>query len=179
MLVLLFVHNACAFFHSIGVALIAMRFTLILGMHGVKRTYYVVNALYHDVGKVMVSNKILNKKGRLSRDEMKLVEEHTSNLVARVYGKVFPACIGHHLYGAEKYQSTVSKFVQICDVFDAVRGYFRPYAQPRTLDEIRDIMDSMQSQFDPAMYKIFRKNMYLFNSKILRFLDSLMRKEKK
>lgn len=171
--------------HSIGVAIVAKKFAKVMGYGFFKTSYMVANAIFHDVGKLGVSRKILHGTHRLSKEERDEINTHTSNIIARVYGIVFPAAIGHHVnhtgngYGAEKTQSEVSAFIEICDVFDALTGLFRKYTSRRPMEVIARIMNEEKSKFNPAMFSLFMANFDTFEpSKFMISLDDLYKTEK-
>ncbi len=62
--------------HSIHVAILAGLMGKWLGMPRSQRKKLIISGLVHDVGKLRISNDILNKAGRLTSTELKLVRRH-------------------------------------------------------------------------------------------------------
>ncbi len=68
--------SPCTSTHSIGVAKNAERLSLFMGFDkAVSEKMYLAGAL-HDIGKVVVNNKILEKPGRLTEDEFSVMKHH-------------------------------------------------------------------------------------------------------
>ena len=176
-------HSIPTVLHSLGVSNTARKFSKILGMNLPMRLYITMNAVYHDVGKLGIPVSVLHKKGRLTDEERKIINKHTSNAIAKCYGFFFPAAIGHHKnflgdgYGAEKVQSSISAIIEICDVYDAVCGYFRTYTEPRTKEQVIDIMNCEKAKFDPDLFKCFMEHFDCFKPSIITiWMDGMLRK---
>ena len=156
-------YSFCSGVHCVAVAVIAGRFAKDLGYGPLRRAYIVLNGLFHDIGKVMIPDAILHKEGKLTPTEREIIESHAKNWIARFVGIVFPAAIHHHLdannngYGVGK-QSKMGAIIEICDVYEAVCGYFRTYAKPRTEEEVMDIMNKCAGKFDAELFKTFMEN---------------------
>lgn len=74
-------HNAPTCEHSKGVAKLVAEFacTDIIKLNQEKKELLVRSALLHDLGKISISNIILDKVGKLSDDEWKEIKEHPVN----------------------------------------------------------------------------------------------------
>ncbi len=68
------------FYHSFRVADLAVKISkaLKLGEQKIKNIYYA--SLIHDVGEIWIPNDILDKKDKLTEEELELVKSHTTNL---------------------------------------------------------------------------------------------------
>jgi putative nucleotidyltransferase with HDIG domain len=101
-------------------------------------------ALLHDVGKTKIPLEVLNKKGKLTDPEWKLIQSHTVEgakiLLASGAGMDLAATVAyeHHLsFNGEGYPELtyprrtheVSRLIQVCDVYDALRTR-RPFRPP-------------------------------------------------
>jgi len=101
-------------------------------------------ALLHDVGKTKIPLEVLNKKGKLTDSEWKLIQSHTVEgariLLASGAGMELAATVAyeHHLsFNGEGYPELtyprqtheVSRLIQVCDVYDALRTR-RPFRPP-------------------------------------------------
>ena len=91
-------------------------------------------ALLHDIGKVFIPSGILNKKGRLTPAERKIVELHnrlsyevikTTNLNQ----KVAQFALEHHNYSKKVVSNHENQALTIADVYCALREA-RPYKKP-------------------------------------------------
>jgi len=168
-IIILRAHSAVSYWHSICVAQSAKNFARIMGYGRVYSFVVYLNGLFHDVGKILVPAEILHKNGKLTNEEFSTVKSHTSNWLARLYGVFFPAAIGHHAdflgtgYGAEKVQSKMSAIVEICDVHNAISGYFRTYRDITPTEEVIEEMMKSQNKFNPEMFEIFMANIEKFD----------------
>ena len=63
--------------HSRGVAAVARELTVIFGFSERECKLMEIAGLLHDLGKMAVSNEILEKKGKLNRDELNAIRKHT------------------------------------------------------------------------------------------------------
>lgn len=126
-------------------------------------------ALLHDIGKIGIDEKILNKNGRLSDEERMIMQTHVENSVAIIkhipsLTYVIPAVIGHHerWYG-NGYPRKVrghdiplfARILCIADSFDAMLSK-RSYKEVRPLEfALKEIEKNAGTQFDPELAVIF------------------------
>lgn len=110
-------------------------------------------ALLHDVGKLSVSNEILEKPGKLTAEEWKIVRDHpyyTFEILNRTPGfeDIAAEAAAHHekLDGSgywrgwkESQLSTFSRILVVADIFDALRAK-RPYRDSLPLEKVFAIM---------------------------------------
>jgi PAS domain S-box-containing protein len=132
----------------------------------------------HDIGKVGISDDILNKPGRLTYEEFEVMKTHsllgyemlknskreilkTSAIVAyehheRWDGKGYPRGLKEdeiHIYG---------RITALCDVFDAL-GSYRVYKEAWSLEKILDLFkEERGKQFDPDLIDLFLNNLDKF-----------------
>jgi len=62
--------------HNFRVALYALRIAEEMGISPEMRRALVTGAIVHDVGKINIPNEILNKPGKLTEEERKIIESH-------------------------------------------------------------------------------------------------------
>ncbi len=126
-------------------------------------------ALLHDIGKIGVPDKVLNKKGKLTDDDWDAIKSHPrlgANIVSNVPHLV--PCVSSILYHHERWDgggypeglkgeeiSIEARILAIADAFEAMTSA-RPYrpALPhdRVMDELRRCAGS---QFDPKLVQVF------------------------
>ncbi len=87
--------------HSLGVTGAAERIAAGLGLGNERQLLVHRAALLHDIGKLRVPNSILDKPGKLDRDEWQIVQEHprlTREILARIHSFAELAVIAgaHH-----------------------------------------------------------------------------------
>ena len=132
----------------------------------------------HDVGKIAISDNILNKPGKLTPDEFDIMKTHAQRGVQIIekmersadfvkvleYAKLFAGT--HHEkwdgrgypYGlAGKDIPLEGRVMAIADVYDALISV-RPYKKSFTADEsARIIIDGAGTHFDPELVDAFKK----------------------
>jgi putative nucleotidyltransferase with HDIG domain len=147
--------------HSEGVAAIAMTLAALLDVDAATRATLHRAALLHDVGKLGVSNRILDKAGRLDPAERDAVRHHpqwSMEILSRVgaFGEVARIAAAHHerLDGSGYYQGLTaaqldqpSRILAVADVAEALSAR-RPYRPALDPD---DVLRIMRSEADRAL----------------------------
>ncbi len=136
-----------------------------------------IAALLHDVGKLFISQDILEKKGALDENEWKEIRRHTlygARYLAKIDGltRLAPVvAFEHHLrydgQGYPKLNTTVKKqhicsqIVEISDLFDALRSR-RPYKRSCEIKEILALMKTEAGkEFNPFLVDNFSRIMVM------------------
>lgn len=143
-------------------------------LHGQPQT--MINKLYtaclcHDLGKIMVSDAILNKKGRLDRREFDIIKQHSaasSELVNRVLKDPEIECyvLHHHeRWDGQGYPEglmgkdipVTSRIIAVADVLDALTSdrAYRAAMDAKTAFEI--IETDSGTAFDPEIVALVRQ----------------------
>ncbi len=125
----------------------------------------------HDVGKIAISDHILQKTGGLSIEEKAKIDLHPVYGAHILEGLDFiasglPIILHHHErhdgkgypHGLKKEQIPLEvKIITIVDAFDAMTSD-RPYRKAMPMAEvIRELKENAGTQFDPKLIKIFLK----------------------
>ena len=63
--------------HSVNVGLLAMMFGRWAGLDKKRIEQLLYAGILHDIGKTKVPEEILNKKGKLTKEEFNIIKEHT------------------------------------------------------------------------------------------------------
>ncbi|MCX7831493.1 MAG: cache domain-containing protein [Actinobacteria bacterium] len=140
----------------------------------------------HDIGKIKVPVEILNKPGRLTKEEFEIVKKHTIWGAEILEGsEKLKVAYNIALYHHERYDGTgypyglkgddipiEAQIVGIVDVYDALRSK-RPYKEPISHEEAIEILlrgddRTTPEQFSTEILKIFEK----FSDEIKEIYDS-------
>ncbi|MFX4261452.1 HD-GYP domain-containing protein [Pelotomaculum propionicicum] len=134
------------FAHSVNVCVLAMMTGITLGYDSKKLATLGVGALLHDLGKVKIPDEILNKPGRLTREEFSIIKMHTvygyelirdsksmDSLHAIMAYQHHESCDGSGYPAGIKTEKfhDFSQIISIVDKFDALtadRVYRKPFA---------------------------------------------------
>jgi putative two-component system response regulator len=132
----------------------------------------------HDVGKIRISDTILNKPGKLTAEEFEIIKTHPlegmkiiDNITSKTpddgylkYAKQF-AGYHHERWDGTGYPFGLSgesiplqgRIMAIADVYDALVTQ-RPYKQPIPHDQaVNIIKEGSGTQFDPVLVEVFEK----------------------
>jgi putative nucleotidyltransferase with HDIG domain len=165
------------FTHMVNVSALAMAQARALNIDGPLLREFGFAALMHDIGKVHTPLEVLNKPGKLTKDEFDVMKRHVvdgAHILRRT--PEMPAlapivAFEHHLkqdlsgypenIGVRKL-NLCTMIVSIADVFDALRSN-RPYRQGLATVRIRSIMGEQGNPaFNQALLKRFVNLMGLF-----------------
>jgi len=127
------------------------------------------SALLHDIGKISLSQVLLNKPGALTDQEMGLMKRHPAE-GAEMIGRVPPLAglaeyvLQHHehhdgggypLGNAGEQVPLLSRILSVADAFDAMTSD-RAYRPALPTDEaLRRLRDCSGTQFDPQIVEVF------------------------
>lgn len=151
--------------HSRGVARAAVAIARVLGLTDDEIRTLNRAALLHDIGKLGISNAILDKQGPLTADERMLMQAHpryTEEILSRVAAFApiaFVAGAHHERIDAMGYHRGIggddlprdARILAVADVFDALHAD-RPYRAGMPLERIMGIMHAdVGTAFDPEM----------------------------
>lgn len=130
----------------------------------------------HDIGKIFISKNILNKKGKLTEKEFKIMKKHS------LYGKYILNYLGfgnvakniaeshHEYFNGNGYPNNLkgeeipieARIVSLADVYDALRQK-RCYKEAFSHEKTVNILKSLSGeQFDKKVVDSFLKNQYEF-----------------
>lgn len=162
------------FAHILNVSILSMYLSSKLGFAKNEILDIGAAALFHDIGKIYVSRKIIQKSGLLTEEEFAKIKSHVI-IGAEIMLKyvdtlgILPAvvCFEHHLkYDLSGYPKLsfpqkphiASLIVSVCDVYDALsqkRGYKNDYP-PNMIYEImmREKGMTFESQLIDRFFKI-------------------------
>lgn len=128
--------------------------------------------LMHDIGKIIISEDILNKPGKLTEVEYQEIKRHTEcgyQILRSVdaYSLLAENVLFHHeRWDGNGYPKGLkgnqiplfSRIIAIADSYEAMTAN-RPYKEPLTVeDSIDELIKNAGTQFDPEIVKVFVDN---------------------
>ncbi|MDR2141968.1 MAG: response regulator [Deltaproteobacteria bacterium] len=141
-------------------------------------SFLLPSAQLHDVGKIAISDAILNKPGKLTPEEFEVMKRHTiigvqaiEKISAKTEEHAFLRHAGifagthHEKWDGTGYPNRIKgediplegRLMAIADVYDALISK-RPYKVPLTTAEAeRIIMEGRGTHFDPTLIDVFRQ----------------------
>jgi putative nucleotidyltransferase with HDIG domain len=126
-------------------------------------------ALLHDIGKIGISSKILDKPGRLTDEEFDIIKSHPvigDNILTPItaFKEIIPMIRQHHeRWDGKGYPDGLSgdaitieaRIMAVADVYDAMTSD-RPYRNGMELERVLSIMESEAGhQLDPSVVEAF------------------------
>lgn len=157
--------------HSQRVAELSRQLGRAMGFTSADVNELVTAATLHDIGKVAISNEILDKPGTLTEAEWREIKRHPEvsyNILSTVpeYGPLSEIVLAHHeRWDGNGYPKGISgkqiplasRIISIADTFDVMMTG-RPYRKAKTLDEaLAVIAEEAGRQFDPELVEVFFK----------------------
>lgn len=143
--------------------------------------------LLHDIGKIGIPLKVLNKPGKLTDAEFSIVKSHPdigAKILIESYDVsplVLDVCLHHHEkvdgtgypYGLKGDTISIyAKMGAVCDVYDAITSN-RPYKKGWSpADSIRKMAEWSKGHFDEAVFQAFVKTVGIYPTGSLVRLES-------
>lgn len=163
-------HDEVTYYHSINVCLLSLALGRFAGLGHEQLRTLGLSAMLHDVGRVVVDEAALHRKGRLSNEDWAQVRLHPQEgaiaiLAAAGPGQEVAAAVAleHHVRhdgggypdldgrGTHLY----SRIVAVADTYEAVTAH-RPYRPARTPNEaLRLLLDGAGTVHDPDVVRLF------------------------
>jgi HD-GYP domain-containing protein (c-di-GMP phosphodiesterase class II) len=162
------------FTHSVNVAMLSMCIGRRINLSRLTLVSLGICALFHDLGKIEIPNKVLHKKDKLNDSELQMIEEHSLNSARLLLklkaspdskARILVPLFEHHLkYDLSGYPYTnwkkpltlFGKIISIADKYDALtssRAYRKSLLSPdRALGYM---FDRAGKDFDPTLIKVF------------------------
>lgn len=128
-----------------------------------------IGGLFHDIGKIGISDSILLKNGKLTEEEYNEIKKHPiigKNILsnAEIFKDIIPIVLYHHErydgkgypYGlADKDIPLLARIVSVADAFDAMTSK-RSYRNELSLDFVKEeIKSKIGTQFDSIVATTF------------------------
>lgn len=163
-------YDLYTFSHSINVFYLSVTIGSMCGLDQRRLFDLGMSAILHDIGKMNIPKRILNKRSKLTDSEFTMIKTHASEGFSFVKKNIsipeaaFPGILHHH----EKYNGTgypvgikgeqidlFARIISVADVYDAMTSN-RPYRKALTHNEaIGFIRDNSGIHFDPKIASVF------------------------
>ena len=163
--------------HSCRVATMSGDVARILGFPKTEIAFMQQAGLVHDIGKIGIPDKVLNKTTPLTPNERYLIRLHPilgASILSRMPGmdRLVPIVLHHHeCWDGSGYPSGVagvdvpieSRIILVVDAFDAMTSN-RPYGRVLDAEEaLRELRANASTQFDPmvveAVHEAYRSGL--------------------
>lgn len=167
--------------HCVNVAILSITMGNRLGLSKQQLSQLGVSGLFHDIGKVRISNAILQKPGRLSADEWAIMKTHPVEgvkIITKLHGisslsmRAMVTAYEHHLnidlsgyprIRRRRGQNLFSRIVAICDCFDAMTAHRSYQKDPFTPYEALHYMTTrLGDRFDNTLLKVFVRTVGIY-----------------
>ena len=155
--------------HSERVALVARRLSREIGLPTREQESVHLSSLLHDIGKIGVSDAVLQKPGRLSTSEFEELKRHPVIGAEILSGlknlrHIIPGVRHHHeTFDGAGYPDglagneipLMARIVAVADAYDAMRSD-RPYREGLPLDRVENILAKGSGrQWDPDLIRAY------------------------
>ncbi len=163
-------HDYYTYTHSVNLSVLGLLFGKHISLDAHDLNCLGTGALLHDMGKVKIPLEILNKPGRLTKEEFEIMKKHPELGVEFLEGKKdideksLKVVIQHHEnYDGTGYPNRIGgkdihlfgRISRIIDVYDAMTTN-RTYAKARTpFEALIEMKDKMTNCFEKKLLKEF------------------------
>ena len=165
--------NEYLFEHSVSVSVLITVFAHFLKMDKQIILQLAIGAFLHDVGKIKMPSQILNKAGKLTAQEFRVMQRHVNHSIEII--KATPGIStlslevaalhherldgsGYPLKLAQEHISNYGAMIAICDIFDALtsdRCYKEGYSHVKAFRLLRDL--ASEGKLMPRLVDLFIK----------------------
>lgn len=175
------------YLHSVAVCVLMVALGKQLGLRGEELKQVGVAGLLHDIGKMAIPPEILNKPGKLTDEEFKIIKDHPRkgwDILRSVHEANDPAldvCLHHHeRVDGTGYPEKLSadnltlhaRMGAVCDVYDAItsdRCYKKGWEPAEAIKKMATWKDG---HFDETVFRAFVKTIGIYPNGTLLKLKS-------
>lgn len=168
-------HDEYTYQHCLSVANLSISTGISLGLKTEMLHDLGMAGFLHDIGKTVISKDIINKTGKLTENEYKIMKTHPFVAINMLKGlvskEILEGIVSHHEkfdgtgypYGKKgKNISLYGRILSICDVYHALtsnRSYRKPCFPPEVMEYL---MGNAEKHFDYEILTVFLKNVVAF-----------------
>jgi len=161
------------FHHSVSVAVFCGVLGKWLSYTGQELQDLVLTGLMHDVGKTQIPLEILNKPGKLTAEEMKIMRLHTIRGYQMIrdmpdvpQGVIYGVLQHHERFDGSGYPFAVpgdeihkyARVIAIVDIYDAMTSNRVYHCKKSPFDVVETIVEEMFDKLDPSIGTVFLNN---------------------
>ncbi|MEW5774604.1 MAG: HD domain-containing phosphohydrolase [Thermodesulfobacteriota bacterium] len=159
--------------HSTGVSECAARLARLMGFSDAEVTLFEIAGKFHDLGKLKIPNYVLDKNGRLTKDEFQIIKQHTyftHDLLSQIdgLGPITPWAAYHHeRLDGSGYPFHLSgdrldlgaRIMAVADIFTALNED-RPYRKAMPRKDIEKFLKSLEAKnlIDATVLNVLMSN---------------------
>jgi putative two-component system response regulator len=140
-----------------------------LSLGSKERTELQIASYLHDIGKIGISNRFINKKGTLTSTDWAIIKQHTKKSIELLVPlNLSPNIISYIQHHHERFDGTGypdglageqiplgARIIAISDSYDSMTSE-RPYRRPLSSAEAKnELLNFVGKQFDPDLVSIF------------------------
>ncbi len=163
-------HDDYTYSHSVNVCVISVMIGIALNLNRTQLETLGIGAMMHDIGKIMIDNKILNKPTKLEPQESELVRRHARDGYELLRKKANINFLSSHIVFQHheredgsgyprgltgKRIHSFSKIVAVADAYDAMTSNRVYQKEITSLQAIEVIKQEASRKFDPAVVEAF------------------------
>ena len=184
-------HDEYTFQHCVNVSILSIALGQRLGLSKKLLGELGVAAILHDLGKATIPPWVLNKPGKLTAEEWKMMMDHPVQgvkMIAKMRGlnelalRAMIVAFEHHLnydhsgypqIGNRMEQSLFSRIVSIVDCFDAMTAHRAYRKTPFTpYEALHQMVAENREKFDPLLMKAFVNTVGMYPAGTTVLLDT-------
>lgn len=185
-------HDEYTFQHCVNVSILSISLGQRLGLSKKMLGELGVSAILHDLGKATIPGWVLNKPGKLTPEEWKLMTDHPVQgvkMISKLRGlnelalRAMIVAFEHHLNidqsgypklgGGNLVMSLFSRIVAIADCFDAMTAHRSYRETPFTpYEALHHMLIANREKFDPLLIKAFVNTVGMYPAGTVVLLDT-------
>lgn len=163
-------HDNYTYAHSVNVCVIAVMVGVALNLNRRQLETLGIGAILHDIGKLQIDNKILNKPTKLEPQESELVRRHARDGYELLRKKANINFLASHIVFQHHEREDGSgyprgltgkrihrfaKIVAVADTYDAMTSNRAYHKEITSLQALEEIKQEVSRKFDPAVVEAF------------------------